>query len=115
MLLIVTKMCFARLDAVQVSQIVELTAATFIMPMPVENGQAGGGIEWMMPVPLGKIPAKQVVPQDTSARHANTTTAVRNVFRILPGRHRMGFTPSRNHAQIEIMAAFYAREAFGTR
>jgi hypothetical protein len=93
MLLRVTKICCARLEAVQISQICDLLAATFIIPMPVGKGQAGGGVEFLtrtMPVPLAKIPATQVVPQDVKARHVNTTTALRNVFRILRGRHRMG-------------------------
>src|SRR5580704_2804612 len=94
MLLSVTKICCGRLEAVQNSQICDLAAVTFIIPMPVEKGQAGGGVEFltkMTPLPLAKIPATQVVPpQDAKARHANTTTALRNVFRILRGRHRMG-------------------------
>src|SRR5215471_1810329 len=93
MLLRVTKICCARLEAVQSSQICDLPAATFIIPMPVGRGQAGGGVEFLTrttPVPLAKTPATQVVPQEVKARHANTTTALRNVFRILRGRHRMG-------------------------
>jgi len=108
MLLRVTKICCARLEAVQISQICYLPAATFIIPMPVGKGQAGGGVEFltrMMPVPLAKIPATQVVPQEVKARHANTTTALRNVFRVLRGRHRMGLlqTALPNHAQMEIL------------
>src|SRR5260370_33992497 len=93
MLLRVTKICSARREAVQISQICDLAAATFIIPMPVEKGQAGGGVEfftWMMPLPLAKIPANQGVPQDVKARHANTTTALRNGFQIIRGTHCMG-------------------------
>ena len=76
--------------------------------MPVEKGQAGGGVEFlarMMPVPLAKIPATQVVPQDVKARHANNTMALGNLFRILRGRHRMGLlqTALPNHARMEIL------------
>jgi len=103
MLFRVTKICCARLEALQISQIWDLPAATFIIPMPVEKGQAGGGVEFftrMMPVPLAKTPATQVVPQDVKARHANSTTTLRSVFRILRGRHRMGLlqTAFPNHA-----------------
>jgi hypothetical protein len=66
--------------------------------MLFKKGQAGGGVEFLMrmtPLPLAIIPATQVVPQDVKARHANTTTALRNVFRILPGRHRMGYSKLR--------------------
>ena len=120
MLLRVTKICCARLEAVQISQICDLPAATFITPMPVEKGQAGGGVEFLTrttPVPLAKIPATLVVPQDVKARQANTTTAHRNVFRILRGRHRRGSlqTALPNHARMEILRGFYAREGFGTR
>ena len=68
-------------------------------------------------MPLAKTPATQVVPQDVKARHANSTTALRSVFRILRGRHRMGLlqTAFPNHAQMEILRGFYAREGFGTR
>src|SRR5580692_4220779 len=109
MLLRVTKICSGRLEAVQNSQICDLAAVTFIMPMPVERGQAGGGVEFltkMTPLPLAKIPATQVAPpQDAKARHANTTTALRNVFRILRGRNRMGLlqTALPNHARMEIL------------
>src|SRR5580704_17856461 len=108
MLLRVTKICCTRLEAVQISQICDLPAATLIIPMPVEKGQAGGGVAFltrMVPLPLGKIPATQVVPQDVKARHANTTTALRDVFRILLGRHRMGLlqTVLPNHARMEIL------------
>jgi hypothetical protein len=99
---------WSRLEVVQISQICDVPAATFIIPMPVEKGQAGGGVEFltrMMPVPLAKIPATQVVPQDVKARHANTTTALRNLFRILRGRHRMGLLQPAlpNHARMEIL------------
>ena len=108
MLLRVTKICCARLEAVQISQICDLPAATFIILMPVEKGQAGGGVEFltrMMPVPFAKIPATQVVPQDVKARHANTTTPFRNIFEIPRGRHRMGLLQSAlpNHARMEIL------------
>ena len=96
MLLRVTKICSGRLEAVQNSQICDLAAVTFIMPMPVKKGQAGGGVEFltkMTLLPLGKMPATQVVPpQDAKARHANTTTALRSVFQRLRGRHRMGYS-----------------------
>lgn len=108
MLLRVTKICCARLEAVQISQIFDLPAATFIIPMPVEKGQAGGGVAFltrMVPLPLAKMPATQVVPQDVKARHPNTTTALRNVSRIRRGRHRMGLlqTALPNHARMEIL------------
>jgi hypothetical protein len=101
-------MCCGRLEAVHVSQTWDLIATTFIMPTPDEKGHAGGGVEFltrMMPVPLAKIPATQVVPQDVRTRHANITTAFRNVFRMLRGRHRMGLlqTALRNHARMQIL------------
>jgi hypothetical protein len=88
--------------------------------MPVEKGQAGGGVEFltrMMPVPLAKIPATQVVPQDVKARHANTTTALRNVFWLLRGRHRMDLlqTAYPTMREWKFCIGFYAREGFGTR
>src|SRR5208283_4748759 len=119
MLLRVTKICCARLEAVQISQIFDLPAATFIIPMPVEKGQAGGGVAFltrMVPLPLAIIPATQVVPQDVKARHANTTTALRNVFRILRGRHRMGLLQTAPTMRgWKLCVGFYARERFGTR
>jgi hypothetical protein len=120
MLLRVTKICCARLEALQISQICDLPVATFIIPMPVEKGQAGGGVElltMMVPLPLAKIPATQVVPQDAKAWHANTTTALRNKFRILRGRHRMGLlqTAFPTMRGWKFCGRFYAREGFGTR
>ena len=120
MLLRVTKRCFAWLEAVQVSQIRDLSAATFITPMPVEKGHGGGGVEFltrMTPLPLAKIPATQVVPQDVNARHGDTTTtALRNVFRILRRRHRMGLqTALPTMRGWKFSVGFYAREGFDTR
>jgi hypothetical protein len=46
-----------------------------------------------MPVPLGKIPEKQLLPQDASARQAKATAPLRNVTGVLRGKDRMGFTP----------------------
>ena len=119
MLLRVTKRCFAWLEAVQVSQIRDLSAATFITPMPVEKGHGGGGVEFltrMTPLPLAKIPATQVVPQDVNARHGDTTTALRNAFRILRRRHRMGLQsalPTMRGWKFSV--GFYARAGFDTR
>jgi hypothetical protein len=117
MLLRVTKMCCARLEAVQVSQIWDLIAATFIMPMPVEKGQAGGGVEFLtrtIPVPLAKIPATQVVPQDASARDADATAALRSEFRILRGGHRMDLLRYATMRGWNFCGRFYACEWVST-
>jgi hypothetical protein len=80
------------------SQISDFPAAMFIVPMPVEKGQAGGGVEFltrMMPVPLVKMPETQVVPQDVKTAPDHIMAAMRNVSRILLGRHRMGHSQLR--------------------
>jgi len=109
MLLRVTKMCCARLDAVQVSQIGDLTTATFIVEMMGEGGQAGGGLAFfvVMMTPFGLLitPEKQKSPQATSSTHAHNAAPLSNRFWRVPGGYRMGLlqTASCNHARMEIL------------
>ena len=113
-------MCCARPGTGHVSQICDLAAATFIVPMPVEKGQAVGEGEFLtrtVPVPLAKTPATQVVPQDVRAKHADTATALRSIFRMPQGRYCMGYSELRHPIMRgrKFCVGFYAREGFGTR
>jgi len=101
-------MCCARLDAVQVSQIGDLTTATFIVEMMGEGGQAGSRLAFLvvMMTPFGLLitPEKQKSPQATSSTHANNAAPLSNRFWRIPGGYRMGLlqTASCNHAPNEI-------------